>query len=131
MRRALWMLAYCFVTTALVIGLTVFLSRFAPNQAIGEIRYVDLISIVLTALSIMITILGLFGAALGVIGWATFESKLRDNSFSYLTAELSKDGKLRKEFETILTEISLRGVRPEESEPNEPDHRAPESPYND
>lgn len=96
----------------LVIATTVVVHSIVPLKPTIEIRYVDLISITLTALAIMITVLGLFVASLGVIGWATFEAKLRDNSLNYLAAELSKDGKLRKEFETILTEMSLQGVRP-------------------
>lgn len=113
MRRALLIAAACFSIVLVVFLSTIVVHSFLPSQPIGEIRYIDLISVVLTALSIMITVLGLFVAALGVIGWTTFESKLRDNSFSYFTSELSKDGNLRKEFEQLLTELSLQGVKPE------------------
>ena len=107
MKRAWGIFGYSLLTILLVVVVTLVIRSYAPQQPVGEIRYIDLISIVLTALSIMITILALFIAVLGAIGWATFESKLRDNSLTYLTAELSKDGKLRKEFEAILTEMSL------------------------
>jgi magnesium-transporting ATPase (P-type) len=129
-KQAITIIAAGFLAAVFIILGAVFLKHFAIDQNIGEIRYVDLISIILTALSIMITIFGLFLAVLGVIGWATFESKLRANSLSYLTAELSKEGKLRKEFEAILTEISLRGVRPEE-QPTSLEPESSERPYND
>jgi hypothetical protein len=133
MKRALIMLGFCFLTVVLTVMTMLFIQNLAPVQSIGEVSYVDLISIVLTALSIMITILGLFVAVLGVIGWTTFEGKLRDHSFTYLTAELSKDGKLRKEFEAILTEMSLRGVRPNDHSTvkDDTDAAGSERPYND
>lgn len=84
--------------------------------ATNEMSYSDFLSVTLTALGLMLTVLGFFLAALGVVGWTTFESKLRDSSFSYLTAELSKDGKLRQEFEAILTELSLQGIRASDPE---------------
>jgi len=84
--------------------------------ATNEMSYSDFLSVTLTALGLMLTVLGFFLAALGVVGWTTFESKLRDSSFSYLTTELSKDGKLRQEFEAILTELSLQGIRASDQE---------------
>ncbi|QYE33980.1 hypothetical protein KZX46_14270 [Polymorphobacter sp. PAMC 29334] len=110
MKRAFLIAAALITIVAVVFVSTLVIHSIVPNQPLGEIRYIDLISVVLTALSIMITVLGLFIAVLGVIGWATFESKLRDSSISYFTAQLAKDGPLRKEIEQLLVDVSLRGV---------------------
>jgi hypothetical protein len=99
------------IALALVLAVIV-LSQLMVRHAPTEIDYNDLLIIVLTVLSIMITVLGLGLAVVGVIGWATFEAKLKDNSFKYFANELGKDGQLRREFEALLTEISLRGVEP-------------------
>lgn len=54
-----------------------------PPVSGDDVTYVDFISITLTALALMITILGFFVAAAGVIGWTTIENKLRDHSVKY------------------------------------------------
>lgn len=75
-----------------------------------DLSYVDFLSITLTALALMITILGFFVAAAGVIGWATLEAKLRDHSINYFKDQLSKDGDLRNELEEFIAEIAYTGV---------------------
>jgi hypothetical protein len=95
------------------IGLILFslsASRLIAGSAPAEIKYTDVVVIVLTALSLMITILGIGLAVMGVIGWATFESKLRDSSLTYFAEQLGKDGPLRRELESLLIEISLKGI---------------------
>ena len=53
----------------------------APDSvASNDITYADFLSITLTALALMITILGFFVAAAGLIGWTTLENKLRSHS---------------------------------------------------
>ena len=91
-------------------------SHLFVNTAPKDISYADLVVIVLTALAVMLAILGLGLAALTIVGWATFEAKLRDNSFSYFAEQLGKDGPLRRELETLLVEISLQGIQSAESE---------------
>lgn len=96
------------------------------------VSYADLLMIVLSALSIMITVLAIFLASLGVIGWATFEAKLRDTSLEYFTSQLGKDGPLRSELEALLVEISLSGVEKRETPPaTEAPAQPNDEPYND
>jgi hypothetical protein len=95
---------------AVLLLLTVVLGQLMVAHAPPKIEYFDLLMVVLTMLSIMITVLGLGLAVLGVIGWATFEAKLRDHSFSYFATELGKEGKLRRELEALIVETSLKGV---------------------
>lgn len=77
---------------------------------LDDMKYQDFVSISLTALGLMMTILGFFVAAAGVIGWATIESKLKDHSITYFKEQLSKDGPLRAEFEQLLAEIAYEGI---------------------
>ncbi len=75
-----------------------------------DLSYVAFLSITLTALGLMITILGFFVAAAGVIGWTTLETKLRDHSMTYFKNQLSKDGELRTELEELFADIAYEGV---------------------
>lgn len=111
--------------------LTIVLSQLMVVHAPPKIEYFDLLMVVLTVLSIMITVLGLGLAVLGVIGWATFESKLRDHSFSYFASELGKDGKLRREFEALIVETSLRGVESVDAPQSQPERNSPKSAESD
>jgi hypothetical protein len=80
----------------------------SPQQP--DMRYTDFVSITLTALSIMITVLGLFAAALGVIGWTTIESKLKAHSVEYFKSQLEKEGPLRRELEQLFADIAYSGI---------------------
>ena len=75
-----------------------------------DLSYADFLSITLTALALMITVLGIFVAAAGVIGWTTLENKLRSHSMEYFQQQLKKDAKLRKEFEEIIIKIGHEGI---------------------
>lgn len=103
-----WIAALSGVAVLLLFAIV--LSQLMVRHAPPKIEYFDLLMIILTVLSVMITGLGLGLAVLGVIGWATFEAKLRDHSFSYFAAELGRDGKLRRELEGLIIETSLKGV---------------------
>lgn len=75
-----------------------------------DLSYVDFLSITLTALSLMITVLGFFVAAASVIGWTTIENKLRDHSVNYFKDQLKKDGQLRNELEELIASIAYEGI---------------------
>lgn len=99
-----------------------------------DIEYSDFLSITLTALALMITILGFFVAAASVIGWTTIENKLRDHSVQYFKGQLGKDGELRSELEQLFTEIAYKGViglKTESELPVEDKVTGAEGPYSD
>lgn len=81
------------------------------KPSLENIRYQDFVSLSLTALGLMLTVLGFFVAAASIIGWTTIESKLREHSIQYFTKQLSKDGELRAEFEKLITEIAYEGIK--------------------
>lgn len=108
----------------------------APDSvASDDLSYADFLSVTLTALGLMITILGFFVAAAGVIGWTTLENKLRSHSIEYFQDQLKKDATLRKELEEIIVKIGYAGIEnfksqkgisdditPEGNEPEEEDY---------
>ena len=83
----------------------------APESVTADdVTYSDFLSITLTALALMITVLGFFVAAAGVIGWTTLENKLRSHSIEYFQEQLKKDASLRKELEEIIVRIGYQGI---------------------
>ncbi|UZW55407.1 hypothetical protein NUH86_00970 [Sphingobium sp. JS3065] len=101
----------CMVAAAAGVAATMSLHFFhVPAGASTDVSYADFLSITLTALSLMITVLGLFLAAAGVIGWTTLESKLRSHSVDYFAQQLAKDGPLRKELEELFADIAYTGI---------------------
>ncbi|WP_156143833.1 hypothetical protein [Sphingomonas taxi] len=127
MKRILKILALC--TVAAIAGalatLILHLLHTPLLPAAEDIKYTDFLSITLTALSLMITVLGIFVAAAGVIGWTTLESKLRLHSVEYFSKQLEKDAPLRKEFEQFFADIAYTGIEGLKNPGNE------ESPYSD
>lgn len=127
MKRLLKVLGLC--TVAAIAGalatlvLHLFHTPLLPNAE--HIKYTDFLSITLTALSLMVTVLGIFVAAAGVIGWTTLESKLQTHSVEYFTKQLEKDAPLRKEFEQFFADIAYTGIEGLKSLGKE------ESPYSD
>ena len=100
-----------------------------PKVGAADLSYADFLAITLTALALMITVLGFFVAAAGVVGWTTLESKLRDHSVTYFKDQLSKDGELRAELEELFADIAYEGVeeyRKNSNENGSSDEVAPE-----
>ncbi|MGB3805815.1 MAG: hypothetical protein WA936_01310 [Erythrobacter sp.] len=106
----------------------------SPPGAGADITYADFLAITLTALALMITVLGLFVAAAGVIGWSTIESKLRDHSVNYFKDQLGKDGDLRAEMEKLIVNIAHNGIdsyKAREAIPNRKEQETEDADYDD
>ena len=124
MASVLKFLGVCLIAAAAGAGasLVLHLVHTQTLPATDDIKYTDFLSITLTALSLMITVLGLFLAAAGVIGWTTLESRLKAHSVEYLSKQLDKDSQLRKELELLFVNIASTGIeglrqRPEDERP--------------
>jgi hypothetical protein len=117
-------LILCIVAAAAAAIMTVILHviQVVPAGAL-DVKYTDFLSITLTALGLMITVLGIFVAAAGVIGWTTLESKLRDHSLEYFAKQLEKEGPLRKELEELFAEIAYSGIEGLKAPPEAPKKR--------
>lgn len=106
-----------FLILALIAGVsgaavTVFFHwGFAPAGTVAaDISYAEFLSITLTALALMITILGFFVAAAGVIGWTTLENKLKAHSVEYFKEQLKENAKLRNEIEELIVRVAHSGI---------------------
>ncbi|TPG43556.1 hypothetical protein EAH79_07360 [Sphingomonas koreensis] len=109
MAKMLKFIALC-ITSAAVAAIVTIVLHVAHVSFTEDITYTDFISITLTALGLMITVLGLFVAAAGVIGWTTLESKLRSHSVEYFGKQLEKGGPLREELEEFFADIAYSGI---------------------
>lgn len=58
------------------------------------LSYADFISILLTAVSLLMTVLAIFLAIAGFLGWTTIEQKVRSKAEDYLAEGFSQDGHL-------------------------------------
>lgn len=127
MSGTLKFLALCIVAAAAGAFATIILHvTHTPDlPAANDIKYSDFLSITLTALGLMITVLGFFVAAAGVIGWSTLESKLRSHSVEYFAKQLEKEGPLRKELEELFADIAYTGIEGLKEPPRD------ETPYDD
>ena len=77
-----------------------------------EIGYADFIGIVLSALSVLLTVLAIFLAIFGVIGWASFSERLRESSYSFLGDQLSEGKSLYNLIRKEVREAVYEGVEP-------------------
>lgn len=86
---------------------TLFSIRLTPEEASNvTMNYSDLVAILLTATSTIITILGVFVAVLAIWGYSQFEKMTREASSRHLEL-LLQSGKFRDEVDqTILRHVS-------------------------
>ena len=64
------------------------------RDATATISYADFISIMLTAVSLLMTVLAIFLAVAGFIGWSTIEQKVHDKTEDFLVTGFAKGGRL-------------------------------------
>ena len=125
MNKALKIAAICIVAAVVSAVTTILIHIGKISASPSDIQYTDFLSITLTALGLMITVLGFFVAAAGVIGWTTLENKLKSHSVDYFAKQLEKDGQLRGELEQLFADIAYTGIEGLKEPSKE------EGPYND
>ncbi|MBB4641959.1 hypothetical protein [Rhizorhapis suberifaciens] len=79
----------------------------------GDISAADFISIILTALGVILAALAIFLGGLAIIGWATFEEKLKQNSEEFLKKRFSPEDEryvdlIEELKEDVRREMNLR-----------------------
>lgn len=93
----------------------------------SDMTYADFLSLILTALGVMLTVLTIFLGVLAFVGWATFESKMKMSSEEFLEKRFSPADPRYADLVTEIKEDVRREVRiAEESKP-----RAGDNPEND
>lgn len=58
------------------------------------LSYADFVSIMLTAISVLMTVLAIFLAVAGFVGWTTIEQKVHSKTEEYLARGLEEGGRL-------------------------------------
>ncbi|WP_152485837.1 hypothetical protein [Euryhalocaulis caribicus] len=94
-----------------------------------NISYTDFISLMLTAISVLMTILAIFLGALGIIGWNAISSKVRSKTDEFLSDGFEEGNHLHDILRRRATEIMYEGVaplRPENGEEEYTDEGAEE-----
>ena len=80
------------------------------------LEYADFVSIMLTAASLLITVLAVFLAVAGFVGWTTIEQKVHGKTEDFLAKGLEKGGRLHhmivEMIERKTDETMYRGVEP-------------------
>lgn len=77
-----------------------------------DIQYVDFIGIVLSALSLLLTVLAIVLAIFGVIGWASFSERLKENTNAFLSRQLSEGQPLYSLIRKEVRDAVYEGVAP-------------------
>lgn len=84
------------------------------------VSYADFISIMLTAVSVLMTVLAIFLAVAGFVGWTTIEQKVHSKTEDFLAKGFEKGGRLDRivveMIERKTEQIMFRGVQPVEEE---------------
>lgn len=80
------------------------------------ISYVDFISIVLTALAVLITTLGVFIGVLAVVGWRSIEDKLQEHSYRFIANQLQEGGPLLAMIQRTVQDVVYAGISPVDEE---------------
>lgn len=80
------------------------------------LEYADFVSIMLTAISLLMTVLAIFLAVVGFLGWTTIEQKVHGKTEDFLAKGFEKGGRLDRVvvdmIERKTEEIMFRGVQP-------------------
>jgi divalent metal cation (Fe/Co/Zn/Cd) transporter len=90
-----------------------------------DISHADFISIILTALGVILAALALVLGGLAIVGWATFEEKLKQNSDEFLRKRFSPEDQryvdlINEIKEDVRREIQLKSRRRQDLENNSP-----------
>jgi amino acid transporter len=78
----------------------------------AEIGGVELVTVVLTALSVMLVVLTIFLAALGFIGLSTLNERLREHSKNYFNEELREGQPAFEMLKEAVRNVMYKGIDP-------------------
>jgi hypothetical protein len=77
-----------------------------------SLSYADFVSIMLTAVSLLITVLAVFLAVFGFIGWNAIENRVHEKTKNFLDEEFEEGKSLYNMLESRATEIIYQGILP-------------------
>ena len=93
-----------------------------------NLSYTDFLSLMLTAISVLMTLLAFFIAILAVIGWTSIESRVEKKTEDFLRTALAKGGSLEQKLVAEASEVMVKkaqsmyqGVEPIKDEDEDDD----------
>lgn len=102
----------------------------AMNRNFGtssySVSYADFISIMLTAVSLLITVLAVFLAVFGFIGWNAIQNQVHEKTKEFLDEEFKEGHSLYTMLETRATSIIYQGIMPALSDTGDNDDQQEE-----
>jgi uncharacterized membrane protein YcjF (UPF0283 family) len=101
-RGRLILLGACIGILASVVALVVYVKIWPHQLKSNGMTYQDLVTVILTALAVMIALLGLGVAILAVWGFTTFQKMAQDAARTYVSNDIEK-GRLRTHLEALVT----------------------------
>jgi hypothetical protein len=117
-RFAFWVLAIG-LGGALALGLLKLSSHFAPftvsptaGSNVVSISYIDFVSIMLTAVSIILASLGLVFAIVAVVGWNTIRERVSSLATTFLQNSIKEGGELHDLVKKETQSIMYKDVEP-------------------
>lgn len=82
------------------------------GQVANGFSYTEFISIILTAISLLMTVLAFFLAVLGVIGWNSISTRIRERTEEFLNEGFKDGNSLNEMLRKRAEEIMYEGVTP-------------------
>jgi hypothetical protein len=104
------------ILTSLAFAVMFALSLFSVHSDPISIEYKDLIALILTALGIMLACVTLLIGAMAIVGWASFQERVRTGVREEFKAATGKDGDLRPFLAEELAKVVLEQGDSKQSE---------------
>ena len=86
------------------------ISRGISVKLVADMGYTDLVSIMLAAASLIITVLALILAIAGVLGWQSISKGVQNRTTDFLQDGLQDGGTLAKLVEKHVTDFMYKGA---------------------
>ena len=102
-RGRLILLGACIGILTTVVALVFYVNAWPHQLKPNGMTYQDLVTVILTALAVMLAVLGIGVALLAVWGFTTFQQMARDTARNYVSNDIEK-GQLRKHLESLVTD---------------------------
>ncbi len=96
------------ILAALCVGSGVIGASFTQHFGTSKytLSYADFVSIMLTAASLLMTVLAIFLAVVGFLGWTTIEQKVHTKTEDFLSSGFRDDGRLMEMMNDRLSQAA-------------------------
>lgn len=105
-------------TTCVAIGTAIGGSLHLNWNGSGSINSVDFVTIILSSVSVLLTILTIFLAVFGFVGWSFINDRLREHSMNYFSTELKEGTPSFAMLREVVREVVYEGITTVDDEYN-------------